>query len=313
MKVGFVGVGNMGGPMCRNIIKNSGHEILVCDRDEAAVGRCVAVGGTGVGSIAEAVAESDVVFTSLPMPKDVEAVALGEGGIGESARQGTVHIDLSTNSPTMVRSIADRLAPRGVKMLDAPVSGGTTGAENATIAIMVGGDRAVFDEHRPLFESFGKNVIYAGALGAGSIAKIVNNMVAFCNMASGAEGLMLGAAAGIDPDVLNQVIRSSSRRRLRFSVGRPQGAPGRLEPDLRPRPRLQGPAPRPRARGRDRHSAAPRGPDPQPHADGAGLGLRRRRHDGHDAGLRGHPGAGSARQAPRGIACPERTVLPDRS
>ena len=210
MKVGFVGVGNMGGPMCRNIIKNSGHEILVCDRDEAAVDRCVAVGGTGVGSIAEAVAESDVVFTSLPMPKDVEAVALGEGGIGESARQGTVHIDLSTNSPTMVRSIADRLAPRGVKMLDAPVSGGTTGAENATIAIMVGGDRAVFDEHRPLFESFGKNVIYAGALGAGSIAKIVNNMVAFCNMASGAEGLMLGAAAGIDPDVLNQVIRSSS-------------------------------------------------------------------------------------------------------
>ena len=210
MKIGFVGVGNMGGPMCRNIIKNSGHEVLVCDRDKAAVERCVAVGGTGVGSIAEAAAESDVVFTSLPMPKDVEAVALGEGGIAASARQGTVHIDLSTNSPTMVRSIAARLAPKGVKMLDAPVSGGTTGAENATIAIMVGGDQAVFDEHRPLFESFGKNVIYAGALGAGSIAKIVNNMVAFCNMASGAEGLMLGAAAGIDPDVLNQVIRNSS-------------------------------------------------------------------------------------------------------
>ena len=210
MKIGFVGVGNMGGPMCRNIIKNSGHEVLVCDRDQAAVERCVAVGGTGVGSIAEAAAESDVVFTSLPMPKDVEAVALGEGGIAASARQGTVHIDLSTNSPTMVRSIAARLAPKGVKMLDAPVSGGTTGAENATIAIMVGGDQAVFDEHRPLFESFGKNVIYAGALGAGSIAKIVNNMVAFCNMASGAEGLMLGAAAGIDPDVLNQVIRNSS-------------------------------------------------------------------------------------------------------
>jgi 3-hydroxyisobutyrate dehydrogenase-like beta-hydroxyacid dehydrogenase len=210
MKVGFIGAGNMGGPMCRNIIKNSGHEILVHDRDAAAVQRCVDVGGTGVGSIAAAVGESDVVFTSLPMPRDVEAVALGEGGIGESARQGTVHIDLSTNSPTMVRSIAARLAPKGVKMLDAPVSGGTTGAEKATIAIMVGGDRAVFDEHRALFESFGKNVIYAGALGAGSIAKIVNNMVAFCNMASGAEGLMLGAAAGIDPDVLNQVIRSSS-------------------------------------------------------------------------------------------------------
>ena len=210
MKVGFIGVGNMGGPMCRNIIKNSGHEILVHDRDAAAVERCVDAGGTGVGSIAGAVGESDVVFTSLPMPRDVEAVALGEGGIGESARQGTVHIDLSTNSPTMVRSIAARLEPKGIKMLDAPVSGGVIGAEKATIAIMVGGDRAAFDEHRPLFESFGKNVIYAGALGTGSIAKIVNNMVAFCNMASGAEGLMLGAAAGIDPDVLNQVIRNSS-------------------------------------------------------------------------------------------------------
>lgn len=210
MKVGFIGAGNMGGPMCRNVIKNSGREILVYDRDEAAVRRCEEAGGTGVGSIAEAVSESDVVFTSLPMPRDVEAVALGEGGIGESARQGTIHVDLSTNSPTMVRSIAARLEPKGVRMLDAPVSGGVIGAEKATIAIMVGGDRAVFDECLPLFESFGKNVIYAGALGAGSIAKIVNNMVAFCNMASGAEGLMLGAAAGIDPDVLNQVIRSSS-------------------------------------------------------------------------------------------------------
>ena len=210
MKVGFIGVGNMGGPMCRNLIRNSGHEVLVHDRDAAAVQRCVDAGGVGAGSVAEAAAGSDVVFTSLPMPKDVEAVALGDGGIGDSARQGTVHVDLSTNSPTTVRGIAAALAPRGVKMLDAPVSGGTVGAEKATIAIMVGGDRTVFDECAPLFESFGKNVIYTGALGAGSIAKIVNNMVAFCNMASGAEGLMLGAAAGIDPDVLNQVIRNSS-------------------------------------------------------------------------------------------------------
>ena len=210
MKVGFIGVGNMGGPMCRNIIRNSGHEVLVHDRDPAAVRRCVEVGGIGAGSVTEAVAESDVVFTSLPMPKDVDAVALGAGGIAESARQGTVHIDLSTNSPALVRSIAARLEPKGVRMLDAPVSGGTIGAEKATIAIMVGGDRGVFDEYRPLLESFGRSVIHTGELGTGSVAKIVNNMVAFCNMASGAEGLMLGAAAGIDPDVLNEVIRNSS-------------------------------------------------------------------------------------------------------
>ena len=97
MKVGFIGVGNMGGPMCRNIIKNSGHEILVHDRDAAAIQRCEEVGGTGAGSIAEAVAGSDVVFTSLPMPRDVEAVALGEGGIGESAARGR---STSTSAPT---------------------------------------------------------------------------------------------------------------------------------------------------------------------------------------------------------------------
>ena len=210
MKVGFVGVGNMGGPMCRNIIKNSGHEILVFDLDAAAVERCVAVGGVAAGSIAGATAESDVVMTSLPMPKDVEAVVLGEGGIAENARQGTVVIDLSTNSPVMVRHIAAALESRGIRMLDAPVSGGTIGAEKATIAIMVGGDRALFDEHHALFESFGKTVVHTGEIGTGCVAKIVNNMLAFCNMAGGAEALMLGGAAGIDPDILDQVIRNAS-------------------------------------------------------------------------------------------------------
>lgn len=210
MKIGFVGVGNMGGPMCRNLIANCGHEVLVYDLDRAAVQRCVEAGGIAADSLEAAVSGSDVVFSSLPMPKDVEAVALGAGGVAESARQGTVYIDLSTNSPAVVRKIAAVLAERGVEMLDAPVSGGIVGAEKATIAIMVGGARAVFDDHLPLFRSFGKNVVYAGGLGAGSVVKIVNNMVAFSNMASGAEGLMLGAAAGIDPDVLNRVIRNSS-------------------------------------------------------------------------------------------------------
>ena len=101
-------------------------------------------------------------------------------------------------------------------MLDAPVSGGTIGAEKGTIAIMVGGDKAVFDAHLPLFESFGANIIHVGDLGAGSIAKIVNNMIAFCNMAAGAEGMMLGTVAGIDPNVLNQVVRNSSGNSMGF-------------------------------------------------------------------------------------------------
>ena len=210
MKVGFIGVGSMGGPMCRNIIRKSNQEISVFDLNAAAVKACTDVGATAAGSIAALAAGADVIMTSLPMPKDVEAVALGPGGIAESARQGTVWFDLSTNAPSVVRRIAAQLKAKGITMLDAPVSGGVVGAENATIAIMVGGDKAAFDAHLPLLKSFGANVIHMGDLGTGSIAKLVNNMVAFCNMAAGAEGLMLGAAAGIDIRKLDTVIRNSS-------------------------------------------------------------------------------------------------------
>ncbi len=210
MKIGFIGVGNMGGPMCRNIIRKSGHEVAVFDLNPEAIAACTALGGRAAGSVAELAAASDVVMTSLPMPRDVESVAAGPGGILENARPGTTWIDLSTNSPLVVRNLARQLGQRDIRTLDAPVSGGVVGAEKGTIAIMVGGDRALFEQYRPLFESFGENVIHVGEIGAGCIAKIVNNMIAFCNMAAGAEGLMLGAVAGIEPETLNQVIRSSS-------------------------------------------------------------------------------------------------------
>jgi 3-hydroxyisobutyrate dehydrogenase-like beta-hydroxyacid dehydrogenase len=210
MKIGFIGVGNMGGPMCRNIIKKSGHEVIVGDLSAAAVKACTDLGARAGGTPREIAAEADVVMTSLPMPADVERVALGPDGIGEGAHEGLVYFDLSTNSPLVVRRVAEQLVAKGITMLDAPVSGGVIGAEKGTIAIMVGGEQAIFEIHRPLLQSFGENLIHCGALGSGSIAKIVNNMIAFCNMAAGAEGLMLGAVAGIDPKVLNQVIRNSS-------------------------------------------------------------------------------------------------------
>ncbi|MET4700631.1 3-hydroxyisobutyrate dehydrogenase-like beta-hydroxyacid dehydrogenase [Constrictibacter sp. MBR-5] len=210
MKVGFIGVGNMGGPMCRNIVKNTNHEVIVFDLGAAAVARCTEAGAKAAGSIAELVAQADVVFTSLPMPKDVDAVALGAGGIGESARPGTVYFDLSTNSPVEARRVAEALQARGVTMLDAPVSGGVVGAEAGTLAVMVGGDPAAYETHLALLRSFAANPIHMGAVGAGSIAKLVNNMMAFCNMAAAAEGLMLGAAAGIDLEKLATVIRTSS-------------------------------------------------------------------------------------------------------
>lgn len=210
MKIGFIGVGNMGGPMCRNIIRKSNHDVTVFDLDPAAVARCMALGAKSAGSIAELAAASDVIMTSLPMPKDVEAVALGPDGIAAHARAGTVYFDLSTNSPSVMKRIAAQLAAKGIVALDSPVSGGVGGAEAGTIAIMVGGDRAQFDRHLPLLQSFSGNVYHMGEIGTGCIAKIVNNMVAFSNMTAGAEGLMLGVMAGIDPAKLTQVISNSS-------------------------------------------------------------------------------------------------------
>ncbi len=215
MKVGFIGLGNMGGPMCRNIIKG-GHDVIVLDLNPAAVKTCTDLGAKAGTSPKDVASQVDVVMTSLPMPKDVEAVALGPNGIIEGIRQGTVYIDLSTNSPTMIRKIAGVLAPKGVVTLDAPVSGGAIGAEKKTIAIMVGGDKAAYDRCMPVFESFGQSISFLGALGSGAIAKIVNNMLAFSNMAAAAEGLMLGAAAGIDPEALNEVIRNSSGNSMAY-------------------------------------------------------------------------------------------------
>ena len=209
MRIGFIGVGNMGGPMCRNIIKG-GHDVRVFDRADDAVAKCVDVGGTAAPSIEAAIADAEIVMTSLPMPTDVETVALGPGGICEHAKPGTIYADLSTNSPTVIRRVAAELEQHGITMIDSPVSGGVVGAERASIAIMVGGDRSAFDTCLPVFESFGENITHLGPLGCGAIAKIVNNMIAFSTMAAGAEGLMLGAAAGIDPTALTNVVRASS-------------------------------------------------------------------------------------------------------
>ena len=210
MKVGFIGVGNMGGPMCRNIVKRSNHQVTVFDLNAAAVKACTDLGATAAKSIGEATKGADVVMTSLPMPKDVEAVTLGDGGILASIAKGQTYIDLSTNAPSMVKRIGAAMAAKGIAMLDAPVSGGTTGAEAATIAIMVGGDRQVFDDALPVLQSFSANVIHMGGLGSGTVAKLVNNMLSFCNMAALSEGMMLGTGYGLDPEKLLHVISTSS-------------------------------------------------------------------------------------------------------
>ena len=207
MKVGFIGVGNMGGPMCRNIIQNTNHEVIVFDLNPDAVKLCTDLGASAGGSVADVAARCEVVITSLPMPRNVEEVA---AAIAANAKPGTVYIDLSTNSPSVARRVADALAIKGIAMLEAPVSGGTPRATDGTIVIMVGGDEALCDAQRPLLNAFSSEVVHVGDIGMGSVAKLINNMLAFCNMAAAAEALVMGAASGIDLKKLDQVISNAS-------------------------------------------------------------------------------------------------------
>jgi len=230
LKVGYIGVGNMGGPMCRNIIKKSNHAVTVFDLNPAAVKTCTDLGATAAKSVAEATRGADIVMTSLPMPRDVEAVTLGDNGILANIGKGQTYIDLSTNAPSMVKKIGAAMAAKGIAMLDAPVSGGVVGAEAATIAIMVGGEKKVFDDALPVLQSFSANVIHMGPLGSGTVAKLVNNMMAFCNMASAAEGLMLGVSAGLDPEKLVQVVASSSGNSNAFKMFSDRALKGQFSP-----------------------------------------------------------------------------------
>ncbi len=210
MKVGFIGVGNMGGPMCRNIIRNTNHEVIVYDLNPDALKACTDLGASAGASVADIAARCDVVITSLPIPKVVEEVTLGPGGIAANAKPGTVFIDLSTNAPATARKVHTGMAAKGIPMLEAPVSGGVARATDGTIVIMVGGDTATFEQQLPLLKSFSGEVVHVGEIGMGSVAKLINNMLAFCNAAAAAEALMMGKRSGIDLHKLDAVIRNAS-------------------------------------------------------------------------------------------------------
>jgi 3-hydroxyisobutyrate dehydrogenase-like beta-hydroxyacid dehydrogenase len=157
-------------------------------------------------------------------------VTLGDGGILANVTKGQTYIDLSTNAPSMVKKIGAAMAAKGIAMLDAPVSGGTTGAEAATIAIMVGGDKKVFDDALPVLQSFSANVIHMGGLGSGTVAKLVNNMLSFCNMAALSEGMMLGTGYGLDPEKLLHVISTSSGNSNAIKNFTLRALPGKYSP-----------------------------------------------------------------------------------
>ena len=215
MKVGFIGAGNMGNPMASNLIK-AGHQLTVHDLRREATTNLLEMGAQWADTPKEAAPGNEVVFTSLPMPRDVEAVVLGENGVLEGAGPGSIYMDLSTNSPTTIRRIHDVCAERGVTVLDAPVSGGVYGAAAATLAVMVGGDQSIYDRMKPTLDAIGSHVVYCGPIGNGMVCKICNNLLSMGIGTLMAEALTLGVKAGVDLAVLADVIANSSggNRRL---------------------------------------------------------------------------------------------------
>src|SRR5919197_4687893 len=205
MRIGFIGLGTMGGPMASNLMK-AGHSLVVNDVRRAAGDGFVEQGARWADSPADAAREVELILTSLPGPKEVEQVALGEQGIIHGAGRDAVYADLSTSSPTLIRRIHGVFAERGIHVLDAPVSGGPLGAERGTLQIMVGGDEAILERLTPALRAIGDKVSYIGDIGSGEIAKLVHNMISYCASLALAEGFTLGVKAGVKPEKLLEAV-----------------------------------------------------------------------------------------------------------
>ncbi len=212
MKIGFIGLGNMGAPMAQNLLK-AGHQLQVFDLVESAVAELVKAGGSSATTPKEvAVARPDVLITMLPASIHVRKVYLGEEGVLAAVDPSVLLIDSSTIDPQTSRDVAAVAAKQGNTMLDAPVSGGTGGAKAGTLTFMVGGEQAAFDKARPVLEQMGKNIVYCGGAGNGQVAKVANNMLLGISMIGAAEAMSLGVSLGMDPKVLAGIINTSSGR-----------------------------------------------------------------------------------------------------
>ncbi|WDS37853.1 3-hydroxyisobutyrate dehydrogenase [Pseudoxanthomonas sp.] len=225
-RIAFIGLGNMGGPMAANLVK-AGHTLRVFDLVPAALEAAKAAGATVASSAIDTLEGAEVVISMLPASRHVEGLYLGEGGILEKIPAGALVIDSSTIAPATARKVGEAAAARGLAMLDAPVSGGTAGAQGGTLTFIVGGDEATVERARPILQGMGRNIFHVGASGAGQVAKLCNNMALGVIMAVTGEAIGLGVAHGLDPKVLSQMMAVSTGRSWATEVCNPW--PGVLE------------------------------------------------------------------------------------
>ena len=208
-KIGFIGLGNMGGPMAANLVK-AGHEVIGTDLSADAVAQLVEVGGTAGASIADAVSGADVVVTMLPAGSHVRTVYLADGGVVATVAAGTLLIDCSTIDVQTSRAVAGAAADAGMDMIDAPVSGGVAGAAGGTLTFMVGGTEAAFARAEPVLAAMGKNIVHAGGAGNGQAAKICNNMILGVSMIGVCEAFVLAEKLGLDHQKLFDISSTAS-------------------------------------------------------------------------------------------------------
>ena len=211
MNIAFIGLGNMGAPMARNLLK-AGHSLNLFDLNKDILAELAALGGHISTSPREAAQGTEMVITMLPAAAHVRSVWLGEDGVLAGIAKGVPAVDCSTIDPQSARDVAAAAAKQGVQMADAPVSGGTGGAQAGTLTFMVGAPQALFDTLHPVLEQMGRNIVHCGDVGTGQVAKICNNLLLGISMVGVSEAMALGAALGIDSEVLAGVINSSTGR-----------------------------------------------------------------------------------------------------
>jgi 2-hydroxy-3-oxopropionate reductase len=229
MSIGFIGLGIMGKPMARNLLK-AGYQLVVYNRSPGPMNELAAEGATPADSPQAVAEQSEVVITMLPDSPQVRAVVTGEDGVLAGAKVGTLVIDMSTISPVVTQEVARVAQARGVRMLDAPVSGGDVGAQQGTLSIMVGGSTEDFEQARPLFAVLGKTIVHVGGIGAGQVVKACNQVVVALTIEAVSEALVLGSKAGVDPAVIIKVLSGGLAANRVMEVR----GPNFLQHDFRP-------------------------------------------------------------------------------
>ncbi|MBW7571338.1 2-hydroxy-3-oxopropionate reductase [Caproiciproducens faecalis] len=232
MKVGFIGLGIMGKPMAKNLVK-AGYSLIVSNLTEGPVNELVAMGAQKAGSPSEIARQCDVILTMLPNSPQVEEVALGKNGLIESMKLGSVLIDMSSINPMASKEISAELAKKGIQMLDAPVSGGEPKAVDGTLAFMVGGEREVFDRFEELLSKMGSSVVYCGGIGAGNVTKLSNQIIVAVNIAAVSEAFMLAKRTGVSPETVFNAIKGGLAGSTVMNAKAPMMISGNFDPGFR--------------------------------------------------------------------------------